>query len=975
MIHAYSLTEACNWNPGSYRLLEPVRWETGTAVRVNVVSASKPKDKIQVDMSVGAFWSDDSFGTGEHVLLFLAPEKSASGVYRGGLIVSRAFFERFAQAGGDLKALSRIKELLKLPGAIQMHVCAFWKASRASEANITNPACNISHLVSQLYDLVAPTLSAEQTAIVNEWIENPRYSKNNIKLDYFLRIAPSLSGQKEVTYESILALFDRFFVGYEGLKHTLASALYHSRQAEKRGFVILLHGLPGTGKTSWGKVIAKAANLPLKFVSLSGTSSSVSLVGCESSYNESAPGNLAQFFRSVGSSETCILLNEVDKVTTRGDRADKDSNVGEVLLDLLDPERPCLRDAFLDAVPIDCSNTVFVLTANRIDNLPGELLNRCHLVLEVPPIKKHELLEVLRRQAEVLERQYNLFPNWIGASALEELMRYRSDFGCRDALSHLNMLAQSVVGTHECVTSARVKERVGKVVNPSGSAVVRYHLHEQEYSATQRKLILDLCCSRQSASNQSEQEKRALDLRLDYLTKLVPGGRHTFDPDTFFRVADSKLYGLQTGKEAIAAACYAANHSGLPAPILLCGPAGVGKTSLVEAIAHASGRAYVRLQMNGITEPEFIYGVPREKVAADAGHIVRGLAGAETAAALLYFDELDKCSHVTSQSLLSVFDDSRRLHDLFLDCTVDLSSTLMIASANDLSEIDPVLLSRFQIIPVGGYAPDEKRVIAERHLLPELQAKFDVRFDHKAVDAVLRRFECDVGIRSLKHGLQAVAEKCLLKYRGLEWPICACVEDVDEILGPTPYTYMAASSRAGCVNGLAVAGNAKGIVAPVSVIGLHNGMRRVTGLAEGSVQDSVQIAETWLEESFGYSLINGFHIHFIPGGIEKQGASAGAAIAIAMLSALSGIPVNGKVAFTGEFDGFNILPVGGVPLKVQAAQCAGLETVYVPNGNRRDMDLSKFNIKVVFVDTMDELVREVFQDRLTQSDCRLKLAI
>ena len=263
------------------------------------------------------------------------------------------------------------------------------------------------------------------------------------------------------------------------------------------------------------------------------------------------------------------------------------------------------------------------------------------------------------------------------------------------------------------------------------------------------------------------------------------------------------------------------------------------------------------------------------------------------------------------------------------------------------------------MIEVPGYCAQDKRVIAERSLIPELTRGTSVSLEPEAVDFILKHYENECGIRTLQHGLADVV-KYALSHAGHGGGLRITQKQAAKVLGPLPYQYLAASGQAGCVNALAVRGNEAGVVMPISVTMLRSGEHRVTGLPEGAMRDSISVAESWVEDRYGYSFRDGVHVHFTPAGIQKDGPSAGAAIALAMLSAASGTPLPEGCAFTGEFDGRSILPVGGVALKVQAAESAGLTRVFLPEACREDVDTEKFKIAMTFVSTMDELVQCVF---------------
>lgn len=959
MIHPNMLygIDTKKWKIGTYRLASDLCWSQKIQ-EVEVISTVPPKSRRKVSFGTGVFWSEDQFQEGDDVILVLdCVESRETPVPRVRFIGSECFCKPFFNGRSMLEAADALRKMLSLPPAAQIAACGHIQA----DVTYNEEAIFHSNLQSMdsgdlrnLFEIVEPNLLPDQRTACRRWLAAPMRSHGKEKAAWILSCRPTAGGiRKEITYEHIMEIFNREVEGCEDMKEAIANSLVNTVCKKGRGIRVFIHGLPGTGKSSWGSVIAKVLERPLKQVNLGGISSTVSTLGCEASYENSEPGIFLKFLSENGA-ESVIVCDEMDKLAKAGTARGKDGEVMESLLKMFDPERPYLYDAFVDGVPVDMSHTIFVVTANRIDNIPPEMLSRFDHVFCMEPYSEEVLLKILRCHADRLAEDYGLPSGWVLEAGFRELLRYRKDFGARDAIAHLRTLA---AGWTKPVTAAVVSHEIRKLVDIEDAAV-RYHLHEAEYPEKQKKTILDLFSRRLSAENLSAQEKRSLDLRLEYLTKLVPEHKYTFDVDRYRQTVDRKLYGMQNVKEELAAELYAASVSdSCPKPLLLAGPAGVGKSSFAEAIAECCGRKYIRLQMNGVSDPDFLKGTGREKVAADAGQLVRNMAYAGTTGPVLYFDEIEKVADRCAMAMLDIFDDSRKFYDQFLDIEIDLSGAVLIASCNNLSAMDQVLRSRFTIIQVPGYTATEKRVIAKEYLLPTLNT--DINLNQQALEAVLRRYECDAGIRSVKHGLQTVIKQRQLESRNDEGTVLVNEADVERILGRKAYVYTA-DRAPGCVNSLAVAGDATGLVSPIRVTMLHSGVRRVTGMAEEPIRDSIAVAETWLEERFGICMDGGFHLHFgPPASVKKSGPSAGVAIAMAMLSAATGHDIS-HAAFTGEFDGVRVLPVGGVFLKVQAAKSAGLRVVYVPEANQNDVGLDQFaDMDIVFVNNIEEVVNSL----------------
>ena len=971
MMHPFELCStynADNYVVGFYVLKTGVSWKNeDQVVEAFVKTNSSKKQTVKLKLLKGALWSDDSFAAKEDVLVYINKQERTQDLSRKVcLIVSKRFFESFIYGADPTQELKRMKDLLKLPTEMCRLALSFVNGEKKEFDEDHVPDFLEPVYIDEYYHTIEPYLLPEQRQAYESW-KRPVISggkgHSKEKLKYLLSISPSspFHDKYDVTYESIVEVFDKYVVGQDNLKHSLAVCLaenYH--KLKKRGIRILLHGLPGTGKTSWGGVIAEAMHLKYKVVNLGDKSSTLSLNGCESSYEDSEPGNILKFFYKCKTSETVIVWDELDKLAHIGEVRGKDGHVMECLLPILDPDRTILADAFLDEVPINCENTISICTANRIDNVPPEVLNRMDMIFSMSPYEESTLMKILYHSMPTVEAEYHLGRKWIEENALKRMICYRGDFGARDVRADLKVLAAYSRDNNQAVITDTLVDEILPMYVDTSNRIVRYHLNETKYTREQRQAILEAVSRRSCADNLSEQERRALDLKIDCLTRLIPQKVHPFNADVFFKTAGDKLHGMEKIQQAIAAEFYASSEArNHPEPILLVGPPGVGKTSLIEAIAESTGRKYIRLQMSGITDADFIQGQIAEKVAANPGKLVQKMVAIESTSPLIYFDEIEKIGQECAQTLFDVFDDNPHVHDRFLDFSVDLSSAQLICSANDVTQIHPALLNRMKIIRCSGYSASEKQVIAREYLIPSITRGISITMDDDAIDAVLKYYENDCGIRSMKHGLSTVVHECMLNQRNNDSAVSIHVKDVERILGAKPYTYLA-EKKAGCVNGLATYGDAHGLVMPIKVTLLHNGEKRITGLPEASIRDSILVAETWLEEEFNVSLKDGYHIHFSPAGTKKDGPSAGVGIAICMLSAITG-SVIGEVAFSGEFDGSSVLPVGGVALKVQAAKSAGIKKVYLPEGCSEDLNSDEFkDIEIVFVSKIQEIVKDLF---------------
>lgn len=966
-MHAAKIKDIYNpseWRPYSYNLREEISWsEKEQLIKVSPAGDTEPIIS-EILLCQGAFWSQDHFRAGDKVLILMKKNpKVAEAPRRGSMIATQAFFRRFLAGETPNDAVMRIMNLPCFSEDAQKVIVSVATSGISSgQREIGFPDFLNERNAKDYYRTVKPYLLPEQRRAVERWLESIRTSKNWEKIRLLLSVSPSAPNRdiQYLSYENIISKLSERIIGLDDLKRNLARMFSEKISQKKRGTVLLFHGLAGTGKTEMALAVAEAIHLGLVRVNLGNISSTISIIGSEGTYQDSDAGVLAHFFYSEKTSETVILFDELDKLAKAGTERGKDGNVIEALLALLDRNSPQLCDNFLDGVPIDCRNTIFILTANRIDNIPPELINRCDLVYHMKPMSVTNLKKIMIRHASQLSMENNLPGDWLTDEAYETILKYRGDFGARDVIGYLKILSIFAIGKEsgESISAQNVHKILSEIADIDSPAV-RFHRNEGKYTQSQKDAILNTFAVRASCDNLSSQEKRSLDLRLEYLTKLIPEEEQHFDKDSFYDHARKHIFGCERQIDQIAADYYAADLYGcIPTPKLLWGPPGVGKTSIVEAAAAASRRKYVRLQVNGITDPSFFRGTAPEYVAANAGRLITKMAEAESLRVLLHLDEIDKMGREASMTLLDLLDG--KFYNTFLETYIDTSNVVVIATCNDLSSVDPVLRSRFDLVEMSGYSAKEKRLIAEKYVIPELIRETPISFTQEAFDQILSRYETDSGIRAMEHGIEKVVKQCMLRANSTR-KIMVRPDDVARILGPSEYKYTA-DKEPGCINALGTYGSSHGMVMPIRVTLLNSGKRRITGLPEESIKDCIAIAETWLEVQYGYELSRGFHIQFNPPGVKKDGPSAGVAVAMAMLSAVTGIIVS-NVAFTGGFDGSNVLPVGGIPQKVQAAMSAGIKTVYIPESCRDDINSDFFDsIEIRYVQKIDEITKELFKN-------------
>lgn len=433
-------------------------------------------------------------------------------------------------------------------------------------------------------------------------------------------------------------------------------------------------------------------------------------------------------------------------------------------------------------------------------------------------------------------------------------------------------------------------------------------------------------------------------------------------------VLDTDHYGLEKVKDRILE--YLAVQSRvrqLKGPILcLVGPPGVGKTSLGQSIAKATGRKYVRVALGGVRDEAEIRGHRRTYIGSMPGKVIQKMAKVGVKNPLFLLDEIDKMSSDMrgdpASALLEVLDPEQNatFNDHYLEVDYDLSDVMFVATSNSMNIPGP-LLDRMEVIRLSGYTEDEKLNIAKQHLLTKqierngLKAS-EIKVDDSAIVGIIRYYTREAGVRSLERELSKICRKVvkmILLDKSVK-SVTVTAENLKSFLGVQRFDYGKAESnnQIGQVTGLAwteVGGDLLTIEA-TSVPG--KGKLTYTGSLGDVMQESIQAAMTVVRARAEQLGINGdfyekrdIHVHVPEGATPKDGPSAGAAMCTALVSSLTGNPVRSDVAMTGEITlRGEVLPIGGLKEKLLAAHRGGIKLVLIPKENERDLEEIPANV-------------------------------
>ena len=422
----------------------------------------------------------------------------------------------------------------------------------------------------------------------------------------------------------------------------------------------------------------------------------------------------------------------------------------------------------------------------------------------------------------------------------------------------------------------------------------------------------------------------------------------------------------------------------LKAPIIcLVGPPGVGKTSLGQSIAKATGRKYVRMALGGMRDEAEIRGHRRTYIGALPGKVLQNLSKAGTRNPLFLLDEIDKLGTDfrgdPSSALLEVLDPEQNhtFGDHYVEVDFDLSDVMFVATSNSMN-IPPALLDRMEVIRLSGYTEDEKTSIAMRYLLPKQVKNNGVRDEElevqeQAVRDIVRYYTREAGVRSLERELSKICRKVVkgIQLKKMTPKVVVTPDNLNEFLGVRKFDYGRAEQKnqVGQVVGLAwteVGGDLLTIEAAVMP---GKGVITRTGSLGDVMKESVETARTVVrsrsrvlgikDEMFEKRDI---HIHVPDGATPKDGPSAGAAMTTAFVSALTGIPVRGDVAMTGEITlRGEVTAIGGLKEKLLAALRGGIKTVLIPQENAKDLqeipDNVKAGLEIIPVKWIDQVLQ------------------
>ena len=639
-----------------------------------------------------------------------------------------------------------------------------------------------------------------------------------------------------------------------------------------------------------------------------------------------------------------FLLSEVRPAPVRAGKAD-DAVETEALLRALKAG----FDEYLGMNPRLGKDVVFAIVSSDdpaflSEYMPANLLFRYEdkqAVMDEGTLngRLKKLIEMLRRECQVMKIEKEI------AEKVNESM----DKNQRDYYPHeqLHIISDELGEGDD--THAEADEYSLRITG--------LHLAED----SEKKLLKEV--DRLSKMQGSNQEATVIRTYLDTCLDL-PWNSYTEDDLDINRaqqILDRDHYGLKKVKDRILETLAVRKLAPDVKAQIIClvGPPGVGKTSIARSIAESLGRKYVRISLGGVRDEAEIRGHRRTYIGAMPGKIITAMISAKSANPLMLLDEIDKLAGDfrgdPAAALLEALDPEQNstFNDHFIDIPFDLSHVLFITTANDLSAIPGPLRDRMDVIELPSYTRVEKYNIARKHLVPKqldacgLTGK--VTFSQSALYGIIDGYTREAGVRNLERTITSVLRKCARKIASGEAEnVSVTGTSLEKLLGPRMVKpeFLNRTNAIGIANGLAWT-SIGGETLPIEVQVIDNGSGKitVTGSLGDVMKESAQLAITYARVHAAEYGIDperlkkcDLHIHAPEGAVPKDGPSAGVTLTTALISCLSGIPVRGDVAMTGEITLHgNVLPIGGLREKSMAAYREGMKTVLIPKDNEPDL--------------------------------------
>ncbi len=584
------------------------------------------------------------------------------------------------------------------------------------------------------------------------------------------------------------------------------------------------------------------------------------------------------------------------------------------------------------------------------------------------PTKRFTMINrLLRNEVQVLQIEAEL-----NSQAQEQMMENQREYYLREELRAI----QAELGEEDLVDD--FSEYAEQIRNLDCSAEVREKLNK-ELSRLRKQAF---------GSSEAAVQRNYLDICLE-----LPWGKKTEESTDLKKarqILDEEHYGLEKVKERVLEYLAVRSLSEEVKGGILClvGPPGTGKTSIAMSVAHATGRELVRVSLGGIHDEAEIRGHRKTYIGSMPGRIINGIIQAKTMNPLMVLDEIDKLGSDyrgdPSAALLEALDPEQNnsFRDHFLEIPFDLSGVFFITTANTTDTIPRALLDRMEIIELSSYTDEEKLMIAKRYLLPKQRKKHglkaaQLKVPDDTIRAMISGYTRESGVRLLEREIAACCRKAASGIaEGSFKSMTVKPQNLEKLLGPKKFKPDEHRNygSVGLVRGLAWTSAGGEVLDVEAAVVPGSGKTDLTGNLGDVMKESAHAAITYIRSRAEILGIDSdfyknkdIHIHFPEAAVPKDGPSAGITMCTALISALTGKPVPGEIAMTGEISlRGRILPIGGLREKTMAALRAGVKTVLLPKENESDLEeidpLVREHLIFHPVEHMDQVLNLVFRE-------------
>ena len=564
---------------------------------------------------------------------------------------------------------------------------------------------------------------------------------------------------------------------------------------------------------------------------------------------------------------------------------------------------------------------------------------RQEILDELDPIQRLEkMCAILIRETDMADAEKQ-----IQARIRRQVDKNQKDYYLREQIKAI----QNELGDRDDADTAELRERMEKTP-----------LNEEARTKCEKEL------DRMSRMAPGSPEATVSQTYIEWILDL-PWGKETEDNLDLNRareILNRDHYGMDEVKERIIEYLAVLQlKKDMKGPILcFVGPPGVGKTSIVKAIAEAIGRKFVQMSLGGVRDEAEIRGHRRTYIGSIPGRVISGIKQAGTMNPVFLFDEIDKMSGDfrgdPASAMLEVLDaeQNNAFRDHYLELPFDLSKVMFITTANSMEKIPAPLLDRMELIEVPSYTEEEKLQILKRHLLPKQIREHGMRenalkMPENAMKAMIEDYTREAGVRTLERTAASVCRKAAVRMLDTgKRSMTINTKTLRELLGAPRYLRENPEKepRVGVVNGLAYTTVGGEMLEVECTLMPGKGSLKMTGQLGDVMKESAEAAFSWVRaHSDELQLDRDFyqqkdiHIHVPEGAVPKDGPSAGVTMTTALVSALTGTPVKQNVAMTGEITlRGRVLPIGGLKEKTLAAYRAGIDTLIIPEENKKDLE-------------------------------------